>query len=65
MAMKGAIYFLQTLAGKCQVPATLNVESQSFFYAFKPGLVQIRLLFPEILQSKAFEERGHRSGTTI
>lgn len=34
MAMKGAIYFLQTLARKCQVPATLNVESQSFFYAF-------------------------------
>lgn len=40
MAMKGAIYFLQTLTRKCQVPATLNVEFQSLFYAFNPGLVQ-------------------------
>ena len=39
MAMKGAIYFLQTLARKCQVPDALNMESQSFFYAFHPGLV--------------------------
>lgn len=41
MAMKGAIYFLQTLlARKCQVPATINVESQSLFRTFNPCLVQ-------------------------
>lgn len=40
MAMKGAIYFLQTLTRKCQVPATLNVEFQSLSFAFNPGLVQ-------------------------
>lgn len=39
-AIQGAIYFLQSLARKCQVPAPVNVESRSFFHAFNPGLVQ-------------------------
>lgn len=69
MAIKGAIYFLQSLARKCQVPAPVNAESQSFFSCIQPwpGAEQLKgdFYLPRYFNQRLSKSAHIRRGTTI